>query len=95
MRGGREIYQDNSYSGFSNLPFTEMEKPGKEQVGAGSKNQGSLFVHVEFKIPVRFPRQANIQIRSLEEYFATRYRFRKYQHINGIKVLGIDKVSQK
>lgn len=44
---------------------------------------------------MRYPRQADIQIRSLEEYFATRYRFRKYQHITGSKVLGVDKISQK
>lgn len=29
---------------------------------------------VKFKIPVRYPRQADIQFRSLEEYFATRYK---------------------
>lgn len=84
---------------MSNLPFnilfTEIERPGEEQVGAGRENQESFFVPVKFKIPVRYPRQADIQIRSLEEYFATRYRFRKYQYINGIKFLGIDKVSQK
>lgn len=78
-----------------NIPFTKMERPGEGQVGAGRENQESFFVHVTFKIPVRYPRQADIQIRSLEEYFATRYRFRKYQHINGIKVLGVDKISQK
>lgn len=70
-----------------------MERPGKEQVGAGSENQRSLFVHVKFKIPVRFLRQANIQIRSLEEYLLLDTDLGNIN--NGIKVLGIGKVSQK
>lgn len=52
-------------------------------------------MHVKLKLPVRYPSQADTQIRSLEEYFATTYTFRNYQPSNGIKVLRVDKFLQK
>lgn len=75
--------------------ITEIEGAREEHMEAEWNSQGSLLGLLKFQVPVRYPKQADIQIRNSEAYFAARYTYRSCQHIDGIKVMGVDKISEK